>query len=259
MSSPSLAAGQKPYTPRAVSSFLATIRSSSCWASSNSLRAASPTFGSSKIRGYLPFSSQVMKERRPVDVRARASSSGTFSSTRGAGERRLRNVDGRPIGLEPLRAALRRTARALPPAAWRTTRRAAPAARDSRRRASARASGLISFSTTPTRPRRIEHVDHRLLVLPGRSSPPCAWRWSSRRRSTAAAQRRPLHLAGDVDHLVEARRDQAREADDVDAFSRRPSRESSRTAPSRPGRSLRSCCSRAPRRRCSCRCRGRRL
>jgi hypothetical protein len=33
---------------------------------------------------------------------------------------------------------------------------------------------------------------------------------------------------------------------------------SSRPAPSRPGRRPRSCCSRAPRRRCSCRCRGRR-
>ena len=38
------------------------MRSSSSLASSNSCGGFGPTFGSSKMRGYLPFSSQVRKK-----------------------------------------------------------------------------------------------------------------------------------------------------------------------------------------------------
>ena len=76
--------------------------------------------------------------------------------------------------------------------------------------------------------------------------------------SSGSVEPAPLHLARDVDHLVERRRDQPREADDVGALLDARCRGSARPAPSRRGRSPRSCCSRARRRRCSCRCRGRR-
>ena len=62
-------------------------------------------------------------------------------------------------------------------------------------------------------------MDHFGRVRRARSSRPCASRWWSRRRSTAASLKPvALHLAADVDHFIEARRDQAGEADDVDIF-----------------------------------------
>ena len=64
-------------------------------------------------------------------------------------------------------------------------------------------------------PRRVEDVHRRLAVL-GRDAdrrvlPRC------RRAADQERQRQPapFHLAGDADHLVERRRDQPREADDV--------------------------------------------
>ena len=87
-------------------------------------------------------------------------------------------------------------------------------------------------------PARVEHVHRLVRVGRARSSPPCAGARSSRRRSGAAARspRRSIS-ARDVDHLVERRRDQAREADDVGALLDRRCRGSARRAPSRRGRS----------------------
>ena len=61
MSSPTALAGQKPITALAVSHFSATRRLSIACASANSFLASGPTTLSSKMRGYLPCSSQVWK------------------------------------------------------------------------------------------------------------------------------------------------------------------------------------------------------
>ena len=105
--------------------------------------------------------------------------------------------------------------------------------------------------------RRVEHVDdgpavlvrdlHRGVLRTGRRAAD-----EQRHREPA-----PLHLARHEHHLVERRRDQSAEADDVHLLLDRGRRGSSPPAPSRRGRSPRSCCTRARRRRCSCRCRGR--
>ena len=67
-------------------------------------------------------------------------------------------------------------------------------------------------------PRRVEHVDRLAAVL--RRDP--HRRVLPRRRRAADQQRQvepaPLHLARDVDHLVERRRDQPREPDDARAL-----------------------------------------
>ncbi len=148
MSSPWLAAGQKPYTPRAVSSFSAMMRSSSSFASSNNLRAASPCCGSSNMRGYLPFSSHVIKNG-DQSMYSRSVLSGTFSSTRG------------PVnsgfGISTLaQSVLKRCASASAYGTSFTSCRFSCEATScfcsSRFSISSfgRASGLISFSTTPT-------------------------------------------------------------------------------------------------------------
>ncbi len=62
MSSPSLAAGQNAWTAFAVSEPFAMISSKIALASSYSSFACSPTTASSKIFGYFPLSSQVMKK-----------------------------------------------------------------------------------------------------------------------------------------------------------------------------------------------------
>ena len=61
MSSPTALAGQKPTTALAVSHFSATMRFSMACASANSFLASAPTTLSSRMRGYLPGSSQVWK------------------------------------------------------------------------------------------------------------------------------------------------------------------------------------------------------
>ncbi len=67
-----------------------------------------------------------------------------------------------------------------------------------------------------------------------------------------------LHLGRHVAHLVERGRDQPRQADDVGLLALGGLQDLLPPAPSRRGRSPRSCCTGARRRRCSCRCRARR-
>ena len=106
--------------------------------------------------------------------------------------------------------------------------------------------------------RCVLHVDDRLAVR-GRDF---HRRVRAAGRGAADQQRNgesfALHFLRDVRHFLERRRDEAAQADQM----RRPFRarfsESSRPAPSRRGRSLRSCCSPARRPRYFCRCRGRR-
>ena len=75
---------------------------------------------------------------------------------------------------------------------------------------------LVRRSTTPTQ-REASSTWTVGCRTAARSSPPCAWRWSSRRRSAAACVKpAALHFLGHVHHLVEAGRDQPRQADDVD-------------------------------------------
>ena len=61
MSSPTAFPGQKPTTALARIQFSATTRFSIACASANSLLASTPTTLSSRMRGYLPDSSQVEK------------------------------------------------------------------------------------------------------------------------------------------------------------------------------------------------------
>ena len=61
-SSPTAFAGQKPITALAVTHFSATMRLSIACASANSFLASGPTTLSSRMRGYLPASSQVWKK-----------------------------------------------------------------------------------------------------------------------------------------------------------------------------------------------------
>ena len=78
-----------------------------------------PTFGSSRICGYLPFSSQVRKNG-DQSMYGRSSASGkSFSTLRPINVGR-RNVDGRPVGRETGGPAPRHRARAWPAAAWRS-------------------------------------------------------------------------------------------------------------------------------------------
>jgi hypothetical protein len=81
MSSPSALAGKKPITAWAVSSRSATMRSSSRWASSKSSRALLPQVGFSKMRGYVPLSSQVWK-KGDQSMRGTSSASDHASKTR---------------------------------------------------------------------------------------------------------------------------------------------------------------------------------
>ena len=140
----------------------------------------------------------------------------------------------------------------------RTARGFRPASSCSRRRRPPTCLGIEQRRHHVDRARRIEHVHRRLLVrgrnlhrrvlLAGRRAA------DQQRQREAAA----LHLARDEHHLVERRRDEPAQARPCRPSRRSRSAGSCRSAPSRRGRSPRSCCSRAPRRRCSCRCRGRR-
>ena len=186
-----------------------TISSSSSCASSYSSRAA----GCSRIAGNLPFSSQAWKKN-------------------------CQSMYSRSVGERRARPRARRERRR---AAGRRTRRAARFARA----ASIDSSGLRSRSACWSRSRscssrfsvveqlaphgveqvgddaddarRVEHVDDRLRVL--RRDPHRGVLPRGRRAADQQRQREPaaLHLARDVDHLVERRRDQPRQADDVRA------------------------------------------
>ena len=237
MSSPSLAAGQKPYTPRAFSSRLSTILSSSLRASSNSFCAVAPTFGSSKIFGILALQLPGHEERRPVDVAARVRRAGSRAVTRRPRNAGLSMSHGRPIGRrtcsrtasaygDQLRLAAARCTRGPARLALRDSRRrsrrsiaGSAAARRRRRTARRRARGpsLLSYCGAI-----FTAVCLALVVAPpissGRSNPcRCISRatWTISSRLGVISPLRPMMF---------------------DAFGRGPSPESSRTAPSRPGR-----------------------
>ena len=110
----------------------------------------------------------------------------------------------------PVRARRLDREQRLAARARRAARAAAPAARGSRRRASRARSRVEQARDDADDARGVEHVHRRLRVL-GRDP----HRGVLLRRRRAADQQRqveaaPLHLARDVDHLVERRRDQAR-------------------------------------------------
>ena len=106
--------------------------------------------------------------------------------------------------------------------------------------------------------RRIEDVHGRLVVLGGDANRGVLLRGGRTADEEWELEAAPLHLLRDADHLVERRRDEARERRRRRSPARPRRRGSGRRGPSRRGRSPRSRCSRGRRRRCSCRCRGRR-
>ena len=171
--------------------------------------------GSLEDRRELALHLPRVEEELPVDVvaqrrRARARRACV------AGERRRRQVVERHA-LACSRAPPRAGGAASAPSR-RTARAGAPGARGSPRRASSLRSGSSRLETTRDDARSVEDVERRLRVL--RCDPHS--RVLLRRRRAADQQRQvelaPLHLLRDVDHLVERRRDQAGEADDVAAL-----------------------------------------
>ena len=140
----------------------------------------------------------------------------------------------------------------------RAGRAAAPGARGSPRRASRGASGRAAPRRRRRRGSRRARARSRCAYSGAIFTAVCCRDVVAPPISSGSSSRAALHLARDVDHLVERRRDQPREADDVDALALGGVEDLARPAPSRRGRSPRSRCSRARRRRCSCRCRARR-
>ena len=160
------------------------------------------------------------------------------------------------IGVRFARASRAAAAACAP--SRRAARAGAPGRRGSRRRAATRRSPSSRSRDDADDARRVEHVHRRLAVL-GRD-PHGGVLLRGRR---AADQERqldpaPLHLLRDVHHLVERRRDEPREPDDVAVLLERgvedPVGGDHDPEVDRP----RSRCSRGRPRRCSCRCRGRR-
>ena len=169
-------------------------------------------------------------------MNSRRVASGKSSSARSAGELRLRNVLGAPFDRRAIRARLlerdeflragRRAAarrRVLLVAILRAKRRAVRSADQScsppARRGWRRARGRRAASNAGA----IFTAVCALLVV----APPMSSGSFNPVRSISRAT---------CDHLVERRRDQAAQADDIDAFVRARSPGFSRTAPSRRGR-----------------------
>ena len=217
MSSPTLFAGQNPNAAFAVSSRSSTIRWSSATASSWRSRAAWPTVGSSRIAGYAPRSSHVAKNG-VQSIRPTRSSSGWASivrTPRNAG-RGGRTAPGpvqsiRSGGAAPRRSGGGPRAPAVLPVRARTFAYSSriPAANASRSLA------IDERRRDADRPRRVDHVDDRGVVARldlHRGVRPRRRRPADQQRDLEAL---PFHLGGDERHLLERRRDQPRQADQV--------------------------------------------
>jgi hypothetical protein len=260
VSSPSRAAGKMPTTPLARNHFSSMIRSSMSWASAIEPARGLPGSGVVKDVGIASPQLPRREEGRPVDIpRAawRGRSRGTRESPVDTGWATVAaskvdlwgGGDGRgdttAAGRSPLLAACR-------------TRIASySAAIDST------SAGLLlgrkQLRDNGNRARRILHPnDWRVIALIHLDG-----RVRLGRRGAADQQgdveTLALHLRGHVHHLIERRRDQPGQPDRIGAFRSLGSvQDLLRRAPSRRDRAPHSCCTAAPRRRCSCRCRGRR-
>ena len=193
--------------------------------------------GSSKIVGILALQLPGQEERRPVDVRddlverevvehcaCRGTRACRCAASAQSVAKRLRERlgVGHELPLLPSASRLSRS-RLLQRAVLAVEARLACSGRSAARRRRRSARRPSTWTTVLVIAGAILTAVCLALVV----APPI---------SSGIVEALPLHLAGDVDHLVEARRDQAREADHVDAFARGPSPGSSRRGPSRPGR-----------------------
>ena len=175
-----------------------------------------PTRGSSRIAGNAPRSSQVVKNG-VQSMRSTSSASGYRS-------KRAHAQEGRPradVATSPRRAG----SRAPPRATVASRARAGPRARGARVSYSSRMPAVerVAPGRVEQRPRDahrargVGHVDHRRRVR----RLDLDRRVDARRRGAADQQRRrhalALHQRGDMDHLVQRRRDQPGQPDQVRA------------------------------------------
>ena len=241
-------------TPRAS----ATARRSACAASRGRrayrLRGLLTDCGSVRMSGNLPAQFPGLEERRPVDVvgqlrdRTRRNCARRASAAPAAYSRASRAAD--PVGT---RLRQRDTAE---PSAPRCCSRRGVFALDAAVRL-ARVAG-VTAAADADRARGILYIDHGAVVLRRRSSPPCVpgrwWRPRSAAdaRSPGAASPRATCTISSSDGVIRPDRPM------MSASSSAPSSRIFRRHHDARGRSLRSCCTGARRRRCSCRCRAHR-
>ena len=192
--------------------------------------ASLPTCGSLKIAGYLPFSSHAMKngDQSMYGTMLGQRKVAQHAACRGTPAWQIGACC--PVDREAPLARPRRTAPACVRGACVKLRAPFPGPRGSRGRAQ-RSLGPHQAVDDADAARGVLDVDHRALD----SRRDLDRRVLGAGRGAADQQRHleafALHLLGDVDHLVERRRDQAGQADHVDACFSRPSAGSSRTAP----------------------------
>ena len=175
-------------------------------------RATSPFSGSSRIAGYRPFSSHAWKKNVQSTYSRRVARSSSTSCTpvnggtarssacHSIGVRRVRASRSGSNGLRPFSACSARSR------SWSARFSASSLARRSPSRRSA---------DDPDDARGVEDVHRRLPVLRRdayRGVLPRGRRASDEEREVEPAA---LHLLRDADHLVERRRDEPGEADDV--------------------------------------------
>ena len=231
------------------------MRSRSVCASSKTLRASMPTTGSAKISGYFPLNSQVRKNG-DQSMNGTISPSGTSSRTRMPVKLGEAMGTLAPIGRERVPAGLGERHELAPPALRERHALRSCAARFSLvdRLALFDADQAIDDADAP---RSVFHMQRPSRDNAARSSPRCAWRWSSRRRSGAGSGtlRAPSRLAtctiSSSDGVISPDRPI------MSTLCSRAVFKIFRKGPSRRGRSPRNRCSPGRRRRCSCRCRGR--
>ena len=156
--------------------------------SANTVRADSPTTGSSRIAGIRARELPRLEERRPVDAAPRSSRGRRCASPAGRGTSAPAARRPHQSMRERVRARLRERDELSGPSSARAARGCARSRPRPPRRRRARCSSRQQARRHADRARRVRHVDDRARRSAARSSPPCARATSSRRRSGAAAR-----------------------------------------------------------------------